>query len=570
VIALVLLLLLSAGQLLPQQLFAKHCAACHGEDARGTAQGPGLATNPRVAEQSEEQLRAYLKRGNVAAGMPSFSDLAADDIASLAKYIRRMNANTILTPITAIPKIHFGPPQPGDWQTYNGDYSGNRHSPLKQINTANVASLKLKWVFPISYFGLETTPLAAGGMLYVTGPNEVFALDALTGSAIWHYSRPPTAGLVGDAKLGTNRGVAILRDKVFFVTDNALLLGLDRSNGKLLWETPMPADQHQPYGGTTAPLIVDDTVIAGVAGGDHGIRGFIAAFSPDKGALVWRHWTVPTPTLGGSTWLTGSYDPSSDTLYWPTGNPWPDGDDRDRPGDNLYTNCVLAINAKTGELKWHYQFTPHDLKDRDATEPNVLVDTVYKGTPSKLLLHADRNGFFYVLDRTTGEVLLAKPFLRRVDWASSIAPDGKPVVTDPRGCPSDAANWDSTAFSPETRLYYFMALEECIGKPTGYPDQTGQRFLRAVNIETGEIAWEVPQPGPARAKTWSGILSTAGGLIFYGQPNGGFTAADHRTGKTLWQFPTNVRMKASPMTFTVGGNQYVAVAAGPNILCFGL
>src|SRR5580693_1114440 len=215
-----------------------------------------------------------------------------------------------------------------------------------------------------------------------------------------------------------------------------------------------------------------------------------------------RLWTVPTPTLGGSTWLTGSYDPQSDTLYWPTGNPWPDGDDRDRPGDNLYTNCVLALNAKTGDLKWHYQFTPHDLKDRDATEPNVLVDTVYNGKPAKLLLHADRNGFFYVLDRTTGEVLMAKSFLRRDDWASSIGPDGKPVVTDPRGCPSDAANWDSTAFSPETKLYYFMALEECTGVPpvrrpagaaaappewTGenqkelmgrQNDQSGQHFLR--------------------------------------------------------------------------------------------
>ena len=224
-----------------------------------------------------------------------------------------------------------------------------------------------------------------------------------------------------------------------------------------------PPDEHQPYGGTVAPLIVNDMVIAGVAGADQGIRGFVAAFRPDTGVLVWRHWTVPRRgepgietwqgkepiTGGGSTWLTGSYDPSSDTLYWATGNPWPDGDDRDRPGDNLYTNCVLALNARTGDLKWHYQFTPHDLKDRDATEPNVLVDSVYKGKPSKLLLHADRNGFFYVLDRTTGEVLLAKPFLRRVDWATSIGPDGRPVVSDPRGCPSDAANWDSTAFSPD-------------------------------------------------------------------------------------------------------------------------
>jgi alcohol dehydrogenase (cytochrome c) len=554
-----------------QQLFVRHCAACHAEDARGTAQGPGLAMNPRVAEQSEEQLRAYLKRGNAGAGMPSFADLPANDLSALAKYLRQINAETIASPASSERRVSWGPPQPGDWLTYNGNDSGNRYSPLKQISTANVASLKLKWIFPISYFGLETTPLAANGVLYVTGPNEVYALDALTGSAIWHYSRPPSAGLLGDARLGTNRGVAILRERVFFVTDNAHLLALDRTNGKMLWEMPMVTpDEHQPYGGTVAPLIAGDMVIAGVAGGDHGIRGFVSAFNPDTGALLWRHWTVPTTTLGGSTWLTGSFDASSDTLYWATGNPWPDGDDRDRPGDNLYTNCVLALNAKTGELKWHYQFTPHDLKDRDATEPNVLVDTIYKGRPSKLLLHADRNGFFYVLDRTDGRLLLAKPFLRRVDWASGIGSDGKPVVTDPRGCPSDAANWDSTAFSPETHLYYLIALEECVGKPTGYPDQTGQRFLRALNIETGEIVWEVPQPGPARAKTWSGVLATAGGLIFYGQPNGGFTAADQKTGKTLWQFPTNVRMKASPITFTVGRRQYIAVASGPNILCFGL
>jgi PQQ-dependent dehydrogenase (methanol/ethanol family) len=587
-IALTLLLVLSAGQLLCQQLFTTRCAGCHGDDARGTAQGPGLAMNPRVAEQSVEQLLAYLRRGNAAAGMPSFAGLPAADLESLAKYLRRINTETIIGPVTAAEPtraITWGTPQPGDWLTYNGNDSANRYSPLQQISTANVASLKLKWVFPISYFGLETTPLAAGGVLYVTGPNQVFALDAVTGNALWHYSRPASPGLLGDSMLGTNRGVAILRDKVFFVTDNAHLLALDRANGRLLWETPMAAgEEHQHYGGTVAPLIVNDTVVAGVAGADHGIRGFVAAFRSDTGALVWRHWTVPRrgdPGIetwqgkepvsgGGSTWLTGSYDPASGTLYWATGNPWPDGDDRDRPGDNLYTNCVLALNARTGALKWHYQFTPHDVKDRDATEPNVLVDSVYRGRPSKLLLHADRNGFFYVLDRTNGAVLLARPFLRRVDWASGIAPGGRPVVTDPRGCPSDAANWDSTAFSPQTRLYYFMALEECVGKPTGYPDQTGQRFLRAVNIETGEIAWEIPQPGPARAKTWTGVLATAGGLVFYGRPNGGFAAVDQRNGKPLWQFETNVRMKASPMTFAFGGRQYVAVAAGPNILCFGL
>jgi PQQ-dependent dehydrogenase (methanol/ethanol family) len=271
---------------------------------------------------------------------------------------------------------------------------GNRYSPLKQISTANVSSLKLKWVFPIQHFGLETTPLAADGVLYVTGPNQVFALDALTGSSIWHYSRPASIGMLGDAKLGTNRGVAILRDKVFFLTDNARLLALSRASGNLLWETPL-ADEPQHYGGTMAPLVVNNMVVVGVSGGDQGIRGFVAAFRADTGALVWRHWTVPRrgePGIetwrgseplagGGSTWLTGSYDPSSDTLYWSTGNPYPDGDDHDRPGDNPYTNCLLALNAKTGDLKWHYQFTPHDLMDRDATEPNVLVDTVYRGKP---------------------------------------------------------------------------------------------------------------------------------------------------------------------------------------------
>ncbi|MDE3164226.1 MAG: PQQ-binding-like beta-propeller repeat protein [Acidobacteriota bacterium] len=587
--ALALLLLLSP-HLSAQQPFASHCAGCHGEDARGSAKAPGLAANPRVAAQSVDQLRAYLERGDPGAGMPSFSDLPAADLLTLARYLRRLNNETILPPpATPAPdnKTVWGPPQPGDWRTYNGDESGNRYSPLKQIDTANVAALKLKWVFPISNFGLETTPLAADGVLYVTGPNQVFALDALSGSPLWHYSRPPSPGMQGDARLGTNRGVALLGGRVFFVTDNAHLVALDRACGTLLWDTPMAPEmpgENQHYGGTVAPLVVHDTVIAGVAGADQGIRGFVAAFRADTGALAWRHWTVPRkgePGIetwqgtepvsgGGSTWITGSYDAASETLYWATGNPWPDGNDRDRPGDNLYTNCVLALDARTGALRWHYQFTPHDVLDRDATEPNVLVDTAYRGKPARLLLHADRNGFFYVLDRTSGKVLLTKSFLRRNDWAGRIAEDGRPVVKDARGCPSDAANWDSTAYSPLTGLYYFLALEECTGQPTGYPDQTGQRFLRAVHIETGEIAWEVAQPGAARAKTWSGVLATAGGLLFYGRPNGGFAAVDQRDGKTLWEFPTNVRMKASPMTFSYRGKQYIAVAAGPNILCFGL
>ena len=564
-----------------KKVFSERCAGCHGSDARGSGKAPGLAGNPRLSGQSVEHLRGVVQRGVPDSGMPAF-DLPSEELDAVASYVRSLNAGVTVGPAPG-KRVTWGKPKPGDWLTYNGKWSANRYSELKQIHTGNVGRLRLKWIFPIPYYGLEVTPLEAGGVMYVTGPNQVFAIDALTGGQIWKYSRPQTRGLDGDAVLGTNRGVAIRDDKVFYVTDNAHLLALDRATGELVWEKTMP-EEPQHYGGTMAPLVVKDTVIAGVSGADEGIRGFIVCYKAETGELVWRHWTVPRKGErgsetwqgseplrgGGSTWLTGSYDEAADTLYWPTGNPFPDDDDADRGGDNLFTNCILALNPHTGELKWHYQFTPHDVSDRDATEPPVLVDATYHGKPRKLLLHADRNGFFYVLDRTNGELLLAKPFLRRVDWATGIGADRRPLVTEPKGCPDDAANWSSAAFSPVTRLFYFLALEECTGSPQGYPDQTGQRFLRALNIETGKIVWEVPQPGSAKAKTWTGVLATAGGVVFYGKPNGGFEAVGERDGKMLWRFETNVRMKASPMTFEVRGKQYVAVAAGPNILCFAL
>jgi PQQ-dependent dehydrogenase (methanol/ethanol family) len=517
--------------------------------------------------------------------MPAF-DMPAEELGAVAAWVHTRNEGMLAPEVVPAKRVSWPDPLPGDWPTYNGKFSGNRYSELKQINAANVASLKPKWVFPIPHYALEVTPLVANGVMYVTGPNQVYALDALTGREIWHYSRPTTPNIVHDAALGTNRGVAVRGDRVFFVTDNIHLLALDRSTGALIWDRLMAPkiDGFENYGGTMAPLVVRDMVLVGVAGADAGMRGFLAAFQADTGELLWRRWTIPLGDEkgaetwkgasgmrgGGSTWLTGSYDPATDTLYWPIGNPWPDSEGDERPGDNLYTDCVLAIDAKTGEIKWHYQFTPHDIADRDSTEPMVLVDTVYRGGQRKLILHADRNGFFYVLDRTNGNVLLAKPFLRRVDWASEIGKDGRPVVVDPAGCPVDAANWSSATWSPQTHLYYFLALEECTGNPVGYPDQTGRRYLRALDIETGRIAWEVSQPGPAKAKTWSGVLVTAGGLVFYGKPNGGFEAVSDRDGKELWRFETNIRMKASPMTFEIGGRQYVAIAAGPNILCFGL
>jgi PQQ-dependent dehydrogenase (methanol/ethanol family) len=532
-------------------------------------------------------------------------DATSDQIQNLSAYLSQLTGiepgplkvadADSAAPLEDFPFSRILDPRPGDWATYNGQLNGNRYSDLKQINISNVRDLALKWIFPMPHFGLESTPVVADGVMYVSGNNQAYAIDALTGSQIWKYSRQPTKGLVGDASLGTNRGVAIYGDKIFMVTDNAHLLALNRVTGSLVWEVIMP-EEPEHYGSTISPLIVNDTVIAGVSGGDWGMRGFIVCYKADTGEMVWRHWTLPAkrgdpgietwgkepPLLaGGSTWLTGTYDKETDTLFWATGNPWPDRDDRNRPGDNLFTDCVLALNPHTGELKWYFQFTPHDTEDRDATEPPVLVDTVYHGKPRKLLLHADRNGFFYVFDRTNGELLLTKTFLHRVNWATGIGADGRPKLAvlplsasnRERGCPDNAANWSSTAFSPTTRLYYLMTLEDCheIGsRPSGQSAEPSERYMRAISIDTGEVAWEIPQRGPVILKTWSGVLATAGGIVFYGDPNGAFVAVDERKGNTLWHFDTNVGMKASPMTFMVDGKQFVAVAAGSVFLCFGL
>lgn len=488
-------------------------------------------------------------------------------------------------------------PRRGEWPTYNGTLNANRFSELDQINLGNVRDLAMQWMFPVPHFGLEATPLVVGGVMYVSGPNQAYAIDAASGRKLWSYSRPQTQGLVGDASLGTNRGVALLADKIFMVTDNAHLLALNRTTGSLVWEVVMP-EEPEHYGSTVAPLVVKDMVIAGVSGGDWGIRGFLAAYKAETGELLWRHWTIPGPGEpgfetwkggdpkfgGGATWLTGSYDPEADTLYWPIGNPYPDSDDRKRQGDNLFTDCILALSPTDGKLKWYYQFTPHDVADRDANEPLVLIDTEYGGKPRKLVLHADRNGFFYVLDRTNGTLLLAKPFLNRIDWATGIGPDGRPHVSSAstpdggmRGCPNDATNWSSTAYSAQTRLYYVLALEECGTEQanerlnvTRTVSEPGHKVLRAINIDTGAITWQIPLVGAVLAKTWPGVLATAGGLVFFADPNGAFIAADAAHGKIMWHFATNTNMKAAPITYMIDDKQFVAVAAGSMIISFGL
>jgi PQQ-dependent dehydrogenase (methanol/ethanol family) len=535
-------------------------------------------------------------------------------VAYLSGLVRDPNSKVML----AAGEMGFGVsadavthPRAGTWPSYDGHPSGNRYSPLNQIDTKNVGGLAPKWTFPIPNTPrtLEVTPVVVDGVMYVTSVNAAYALDARTGREIWRYSRPRSQGLAGDAASGINRGVAVLGDRVFLVSDNAHLFALHRFTGQLIWDVEM-ADSRLNYGATGAPLVVNDLVISGVSGGDEGIRGFLDAYKATTGERVWRFWTVPARGEPGSetwsgraidhgcgaTWLTGTYDPEARLLFWPTGNPCPDYNGDERKGDNLYTSSVVALDPETGKLKWHYQFTPHDLHDWDATEPPVLVDARFRGQPRKLLLQANRNGFFYVLDRLTGKVLLAEPFVKKLTWASGIGADGRPVllpgneptVEGQLVCPAvaGAANWPSTAYHPVTRLFYFFAEESCniyskndqwweagksfYGGGTRRPpgDNGGVKSLKAIDIQTGKTAWEISDVGGYIGG--SGLMATAGGLIFYGDGGGAFIAADATNGKLLWHFNTGQSWSAGPMTYMIDGKQHIAVAAGSTIMAFGL
>ena len=500
-------------------------------------------------------------------------------------------------------------PKAGEWPSYHGQLGGNRYSDLSQITTANVKSLAPRWMFSLGGgHTLEVTPVVADGVMYVTQVNSAYALDARTGRQIWEYSRPTSKGLVGDASGGINRGVALLGDRVFLVTDNAHLLALHRLTGGLLWDVEM-ADSTKHYGSTSAPLVVGDMVVAGVSGGDEGIRGQLNAFRAETGEHVWRFWPIPAPGdpeastwVGralehgcGATWLTGTYDTATDTLMWPIGNPCPDFNGDERKGDNLYTDSVVALDPKTGKRKWHYQFTPHDLHDWDASETPMLVDMEYHGEPRKLLLQGNRNGFFYVLDRAEGKFLAASPFVKKLTWATSIGADGRPVlgagwlpsVEGTEICPSmdGASNWMSTAYHPGTGLFYLLALEKCNvfsknsewwkqgesfygGSARPVASEMPRKYLRAIDPQTGKIAWEHEQVGSGEA--WGGVLATAGGLVFFGNDDGSFSALDAKAGQLLWHFPLSAKWHASPMTYQVNGKQYIAVAVNGSILSFGL
>ena len=514
--------------------------------------------------------------------------------------------------------------EPHNWLTYSGGYHGQRHTSLTQIAPDTVGELELKWVHQASSLEVfETSPLVVDGIMYLTeAPNTVVALDAKVGRVFWTYEYTPSnesrpcCGAV-------NRGLGILGDTLFMATLDANLIAIDVWSGKPVWITDI-ADPALGYAMTLSPLVVKDKVIVGVAGGEYGIRGFIAAYDAETGEEAWRFYTIPGPgepghetwgggdawkTGGAAVWVTGAYDPELNLTYWGVGNPGPDFNAAQRPGDNLYSDCVVALDADTGELKWYFQFTPGDPYDYDSTQVPVLIDyPAPDGGTVKLMLWGNRNGFFYVLDRVSGQFVSGSPYVD-VNWAEGLDDNGRPIETpQPLGSPTfpgplGGTNWYSPSYSPGTGLFYLSAWESYgtgfepveedyqagrlfIGgrmQPTGvagaptlpglrrgpinnWTAEAGRGAVKAIDPATGEIAWQFEMTDV----TTSGVMTTASGLLFTGGREGYFYALDAADGRLMWRATLGGILANGPISYAVDDQQYVAVAAGHSLFVFGL
>src|SRR5579864_1183417 len=496
--------------------------------------------------------------------------------------------------------------EPGNWLTYSGNYNGHRYSPLDQINAQNVARLKPAWVYQTTSVGeLETTPLVVDGVMYLTEPaSNVTALDTRTGRPLWRYQRT----VPKDVRVccgQVNRGVAILDELVFVGTVDAHLIALDSKTGVVRWDATV-ADYKTGHAITVAPLAVKDKVIVGIAGGEYGVRGFVDAYDAKTGKRAWRFWTIPATgepgnetwagdtwkTGSATTWATGSYDPELNLVYWGTGNPGPDWNGDRRAGDNLYSDSLLALDPDSGKLKWHFQFTPHDVHDWDSTEIPVLASATVRGRERQVILIANRNAFYYVLDRATGEFLNGRPYAKQT-WATGLDDRGRPVSVPNTG-PSEegtklypsvagSTNWFSPSYSPATKLFYVAVREhggvyfkgEADYKPGdlfnggGFremPGEPGYGAIRALKPGSGEVQWEYKIFSPP----WAGVLSTAGGLVFGSTNEGDVFALDAAIGKLLWRFQTGGGAKSNPVSYLSDGRQYVAISTGNALFAFAL
>src|SRR5687767_9501807 len=512
--------------------------------------------------------------------------------------------------LVSIQEIAQGLPADGSrWLTFGGNYSNHRHSPLTEITPANVAQLKPIWTFQTAALGnFETTSLLRDNVLYVTGPqNLAWAIDARTGRQIWRYRRELPPNLTACCGL-VNRGFGVLGDKLFMSTLDAHLIALDIKTGAVVWDATLE-DYKTGHSATIAPLVVKDKVIVGAAGGEYGIRAFIDAYDAATGKRAWRFYTVPAPgepgndtwagdswkTGGASVWVTGAYDAEQNLLLYGIGNPGPDYHSDSRKGDNLYSNSLVALDADTGKLKWHYQFTPHDVHDWDATEVPILADLPMGGQTRKVVMFANRNGFYYTLDRTNGKLLVATPFVLTT-WAKEIGADGRPVLLpghtpNEKGavtCPdlTGGTNFWQPSYDPTTRTFFVNARESCMtfflwkpeyvpgerftggfGQRLSSPDSPAYGALRAIDPVTGDRKWEFKYLTPSTA----GLLTTASGLIFTGDPDGNLIALDSRNGKLLWRYQMGAPMHGtSVITYIIDGKQHILVPAGTTLTAWAL
>ncbi len=499
-----------------------------------------------------------------------------------------------------------------DWLSYSGGYRSERFSPLSQVDRDNVARLKVIWAYQmqptdVPGAGLqESTPLVADGILYLTeSPSSVSALDARTGRLLWHWAPEIAHDVLNIGFPRVNRGVALLGETLYVATLDARLVALDAGTGAERWQTRVD-DNARGVSLTLAPLALDGKVIVGISGGEAGVRGYLDAYDAASGERLWRSYTVPEPgqpggdtwggeswrTGGGSTWLTGSFDPELNLLYWTTGNPAPDWNGDLRPGDNLYTCALLALDPDTGAMRWHFQFTPHDTHDWDANQIPVLVDLTVDGEPRKLIAVANRNAFYYLIDRATGEFVLAEEYSKQT-WAAGIDDTGRPILL-PDKEPSEegtlvwpslqgATNWFSPSYNPDTgqffvanrrmgAIYYKADAEYEAGMPfLGGGEQAlsgddASGAVLALDAATGQQQWEFPLQSPP----WSGVMATAGALVFGSTNEGYFLALDAATGEPLWRFNTGAHIRTNPMAFAVDGRQRIAITGGRTLFVFGL
>jgi alcohol dehydrogenase (cytochrome c) len=597
-------------------LFRSHCATCHGANGSGGPGGPALQHRQMLQGGSDWAIFRTISLGIRGTAMPT-SDLPWLDKWRLVAFVKSLMLRAELpidtTPdagIRTLEPVHYedirsADHSPDRWLTYSGSYDGHRFSSASQITPANAASLRLLWMrqYNTSEPSIETSPLVVGGYMFVTmPPNRVEALDVKTGALVWAYDRHLPEHLSLCCGYG-NRGLAVLGSTLFLGTLDAHLVALDIATGAVRWDAEV-ADYKTGYSITSAPLALKNLVITGVAGGEFGIRGFIDARDAANGEEIWRFYTVPQPgqpgidtwesdswrTGGSPTWLTGSFDPEMNLIYWPTGNPSPNFEGKARKGDNLYSNSVLALDADHGTLRWYFQFTPHDVFDWDATEILVIFDRNIAGKRTRYLAQANRNGFYYLLDRERGLLHLALPFAEQT-WAKKIDSSGRPVF-NPAANPTErgtvvypsvggATNWESPSYSPLTGLFYVSALDwggvfyeghseyhpgELFpgGATQFFTNVRPQAAVRALNAMTGERQWEYRNP----AFIISGLLSTAGGIVFGGQDEK-FFALDATAGRELWHIGAGGPIRAAPITFLCEGKQMVTIAAGHDILTFG-